>query len=202
MFSSQKEESDLMKIYAIYIFRRNGDKAQIIDTSSDFTDISRLYRKNVKELCDFAATQLAASPDTTQFVSARDDQIPKCIFHKFRKDDAVSLVVVDEAYPSRSAFNIVREVMQEYEGCRGNFPGGHARSVQEGIRKYQDPKNADKIEKIKANLEETRDIMVQNMEKALARGETLEQMADKSEQLSKDSKMFARQAKKMNGCCS
>lgn len=184
------------------MLQKRGNESATIDSAVDFSDIGFLYRKNVQELCDFAVKQLAAAEDQTAYVSAKEPKIEQCLFHKFRKDNSIAIIVVDAAYPSRAAFNILRELMTEYDSTNGNFPNGQSKVIHKGITEYQDPNNADKLAKIQANLDETKDIMVQNLEKAIGRGESLNEMLEKSENISAQSKLFADKAEDLNRCCS
>ena len=188
-----------MKLYALYIMTRQGDKATIVDAARDFNDVSFIYRKNAVELCDFYAQSLATSPKEDKFLTAQEKQF---LFFSFRKGNACSMLIASDDYPSRAAFSIIREIMTEYEQCQGKFPGGKCAAIQRGIREYQKPANADKLLKIQENLEETRQIMTQNLEAAIGRGETLDELASKSQNISEQSKLFARKARDMNRCCS
>ena len=188
-----------MKIYAVYNYRSNGDKADIVDKAQDFSDVGRLYKKHVIEIADFAALQLATSKNPQTNVTAEERDF---YFHAFRKGDVCTILVATKDYPSRTAFSILREVMNEYDQYGGNFPGGKSQSIQKAITAYQDPKNADKLAAIHQNLDETKEIMVTNLEKAIGRGESLEELAQRSENISAQSKIFAREARDLNRCCS
>jgi synaptobrevin family protein YKT6 len=188
-----------MKLYSLYIITRDGDKATTIDLAQDFSDVSYFYRKNAIELCDLAAANLATSPKPDIAMSAQEKQF---MFHQYRKGNVAVVLVATEDYPSRSAFVILREMLSEYEQCQGHYPGGQSAVIKRAITEYQDPARADKLLKIHQNLEETQSIMVQNLAAAIARGESLSELAQKSEQISAQSKAFAREAEKMNSCCS
>ena len=69
------------------------------------------------------------------------------------------------------------------------------------IVKYQDPREADKLYSIRCNLDETKEIMYQNIENILARGEQIDDLVQRSSDLSKTSKQFYKTTKKMNRCC-
>lgn len=73
--------------------------------------------------------------------------------------------------------------------------------LDEQIKKYQEPTQVDNISKIQKDLDETREVMVQNIEKVIARGEKLDDLLDKTNDLSESSKVFAKRAKNMNSCC-
>ena len=51
------------------------------------------------------------------------------------------------------------------------------------------------------NLDETRDVLHNTIDSVLQRGEKLEDLVERSGELSAQSKLFYKQAKKANGCC-
>jgi synaptobrevin family protein YKT6 len=172
----------------------------LIDKSSNFSDVSFLYRSNAEEVVNFACFELANGNKMDTYVSAEES---KKLFHMYRPvPDVAVVIVVDAEYPSRSAFLICRNIANEYSSNGNSFPGGKSQIMSEGIIKYQDPQNADKILKIQNNLAEAQSIMVTNLELAIARGESLEKLAEKADSLSASSKQFVRESKKLNGCCS
>ena len=69
------------------------------------------------------------------------------------------------------------------------------------MAKYQDPVNADQIMKIQKNLDETRDVLHKTIDSVLERGEKLEDLVERSGELSAQSKLFYKQAKRANSCC-
>ena len=65
----------------------------------------------------------------------------------------------------------------------------------------QDPAQADKLTKIQRDLDETKVVLHKTIESMLERGEKLDNLVDKSNDLSIASQMFYKQAKKTNSCC-
>ena len=65
----------------------------------------------------------------------------------------------------------------------------------------QDPHQADKLAKIQADLDETKVVLHKTIESMLERGEKLDNLVDKSQDLSMASQMFYKQARKTNSCC-
>jgi len=65
----------------------------------------------------------------------------------------------------------------------------------------QAPVQADKLTKIQQDLDETKIILHKTIESVLDRGEKLDQLVDKSNDLSLASQMFYKQARKTNSCC-
>lgn len=183
-----------MKIYALYMFKTNGDKATLVDAARDFSDVGFMYRKHFVELSDFAAANLATSPSSDMFISAKEQRF---ILHMFHREGSAAIVVATEDYPSRAAFQILLTIMTEYELCNGKFPNGKSDVIQRGIREYQRSENADKLLKIQDNLQE---IMTQILEAAISRSEPPE-LAEKSSEFSEQAKIFIRQAQERNRWC-
>lgn len=65
--------------------------------------------------------------------------------------------------------------------------------------KYQDPLQADTLMRTQRELDDVRDTMMKNIDQLLARGEQLQSLMDRSEDLSFQSKVFLRETDQ--GCC-
>ena len=71
------------------------------------------------------------------------------------------------------------------------------------IKQFQDPKEVDKLEKLKSELQEVEKIVHKNMDDLLKRDEDLNKLMAKSEDVSKLSLDFYNNAKKTTKrCCS
>ena len=69
------------------------------------------------------------------------------------------------------------------------------------LARYQDPAAADKLLQIQRELDETKIVLHKTIDSVLARGEKLDNLVEKSSDLSLASQMFYKQAKKSNSCC-
>ena len=69
------------------------------------------------------------------------------------------------------------------------------------LAEYQDPSKADKISAIQKELNETTAVLSKTIDNVLERGEKLDDLVSKSQDLSSQSKVFYKQAKKTNSCC-
>jgi synaptobrevin family protein YKT6 len=121
----------------------------------------------------------------------------------------VAIAVMDKEYPSRSAFCVLGKMCDDYvdrvvgDGWRvvtEDDTRGDA-LLADAIVRYQDPMEADKILKIQRELDETKVVLHKTIDSVLARGEKLDNLVDKSTDLSLASQMFYKQAKKQNQCC-
>jgi synaptobrevin homolog YKT6 len=68
------------------------------------------------------------------------------------------------------------------------------------LSEYQDPREVDAVNKVQGEVDATKIILKNNIE-ALNRGENLEDLLKRSENVSDQAKYFAKSAKKMNACC-
>jgi len=127
--------------------------------------------------------------------------------HVYVRDDGLSAVLVSDAeYPHRVSHTLLTKVLDEVsastdwktanEETLRNFKG-----LDTFLARYQNPKEADALTKIQAELDETKIIMHNTIEAVLERGEKLDDLVAKSEGLSSQSKMFYKTARKTNSCC-
>jgi synaptobrevin family protein YKT6 len=69
------------------------------------------------------------------------------------------------------------------------------------LLKFQKPEEADKILKIQKELDETKAVLVKSIDDLLMRGEKIEDLARKSNDLSFQSKAFVEKSEELNSCC-
>jgi synaptobrevin homolog YKT6 len=125
-----------------------------------------------------------------------------------RGDGLGGTVTTDEEYPARVAFVLLGQILEEFCTTMGDawktsvqpeslpFP-----AAEQYIQKYQNPAEADKVTKIQRDLDETTQILHKTIDSVLERGVKLDNLVDKSNDLSAQSKLFYKQAKKTNSCC-
>ena len=125
-----------------------------------------------------------------------------------RSDGLGGTVTTDLEYPARVAFVLLGQLLEDFTATLGDtwktctvpesiaFP-----KIDEYLQKYQDPSSADKITKIQKDLDETTQILHKTIDSVLERGVKLDNLVERSNDLSAQSKMFYKQAKKTNSCC-
>jgi len=125
-----------------------------------------------------------------------------------RSDGLGGAVTTDMEYPARVAFVLLGQLLEEYSAKLGNtwqmcntpetiaYP-----PIEEYLQKFQDPAAADKVTKIQKDLDETTQILHKTIDSVLERGVKLDNLVERSNDLSATSKMFYKQAKKTNSCC-
>ena len=103
---------------------------------------------------------------------------------------------------------MLRKVLGDYQALWGERWKGIKEdytaklpALEELLKQYQNPADVDKLVKLDRQLLETKDVLHKTVEAVLARGEKLDDLITKSDELSSQSKLFYRQAKKTNSCC-
>lgn len=105
--------------------------------------------------------------------------------------------MTDREYDERIAHSLLGKVIDEFltKYNRPAFINASANSLslptlKSDVEKYQDPRQADNIFKIQAELDETKIEIRKTIEAVLERGQKIDDMVAKSENLSASSKMF------------
>jgi synaptobrevin family protein YKT6 len=122
-----------------------------------------------------------------------------------RQDDGLCAVVISAPeYPTRVAKTLAQFLCEKYGAGvsmhvavkedlpRGmGFPGGLATVLEE----YKTPEKVDTICRLHSELSETKEVVAKSIELLMSRGERLEDLVAKSEDLSRTTKMFYTKAK-------
>lgn len=117
------------------------------------------------------------------------------------------MVVADEEYPVRVAFSMITDLLNKYTKFDPSWneatqdKNAEPDFLKEALEKFQNPKEADKVLKIQQTVDEIKSIMHKNIDDILKRGETLDALMEKSNDLSSTSVAFFKTAKKQNQCC-
>uniref|UniRef100_A0A8B9QMX4 YKT6 v-SNARE homolog n=1 Tax=Apteryx owenii TaxID=8824 RepID=A0A8B9QMX4_APTOW len=125
-----------------------------------------------------------------------------------RNDGLAGVVIADNEYPQRVCFTLLDKVLDEFsrQVSKIDWPSGSPATINytalDGyLSKYQNPREADPMTRVQAELDETKIILHNTMESLLERGEKLDDLVSKSEVLGAQSKAFYKTARKQNSCC-
>lgn len=119
-------------------------------------------------------------------------------FHAYgRSEGLAGIIISDHEYPALVAHQLLSKLVDEFlsKHPRSIFTSAPAGGVpfpplKEYIVKYQDPAQADSIMKIQKELDETKITLHKTIESVLERNVKLDDLVNKSEGLSSQSKMF------------
>lgn len=198
-----------MKVTALSLWKSNGDDREphVLGKAEDVAEFGFFQRPSVREMLVFISRTVAKRTAVGARQSVAQDAY---MVHVTNKGGLIAVAVVDAEYPSRSAFCVLSAMLEEYETRVVVGDAWRALSADDSrgdemlegmLIKYQDPSAADKILKIQRELDDTKVVLHKTIDSVLARGEKLDNLVDKSTDLSLASQMFYKQAKKQNQCC-
>lgn len=198
-----------MKIVGISVVRTGVDIPDPITlaVANDLSSFGFFQRPSVKEMLMFLTKTFTKRTEPGQRQSiTHEGYIVHCYV---RSDGLGGAVISDTEYPARVAFVLLGEMLEDFTNTVGDTwrTATAPESVpfhkleEHYIVKYQDPASADKVTKIQNDLDETTQILHKTIDSVLERGVKLDNLVDRSNDLSAQSKMFYRQAKKTNSCC-
>jgi len=196
-----------MKVVGISILRTIKDSDPIpLSSACDLASFGYFQRQTVKEMLSFLSKTFTKRTTEGQRQSiTHESYVVHCYV---RSDGLAGTVTTDLEYPSRVAYVLLTQLLDDFTNTMGDswtsvdqpdsvsFP-----PIEEYLQKYQNPAEADKVTKIQKDLDETTQVLHKTIDSVLERGVKLDNLVERSDDLSRQSKMFYKQAKKTNSCC-
>jgi len=203
----------MVKLVSIVIYRHGDEeknqKPVRLAYVADLSPFSFWSRSTIGEHIRSATRAICMETKigNRQSVSIKD--IPYVVHSYVRTDGLSGLVVTDSEYPQRIAFALLLKTLRSYEESDeftsskwkeiGSDLTSEPQFMRDNLEAYQDP-SADKLFKIQKELDELKDIMNDNINRVLERGESLEVLMARSEDLSTSALKFYDKVPK-TGCC-
>lgn len=194
----------MVKLYSISVLRNDTKPAHEISHASDLSSFPWLTRSTAQEFMTFTSGKVAEGTKAglRQTIEEKGQK-----FHVYARTEGIcGVIIADGDYPQRVAFTLLNKVLDEFlaKHPRSKWAMGTPKlsmpELDTYIMKYQDPKQADTIMRVQQELDETKIVLHKTIDSVLQRGEKLDDLVARSDQLSTQSKLFARQAKKTNSC--
>ncbi|RNA28884.1 synaptobrevin YKT6 -like protein [Brachionus plicatilis] len=198
-----------MKLYAIFVILKSpdGGEAKILKKASDLNNFGFFQRSSVEEFLKFTAKIITERTSAGSRSSVKEQDYMAHVY--VRTDNLTGVVVSDQEYSNRVAHTLLNKILDEFTKV---VPSNTWNNLNEGeanyndlpalLSKFQNPKEADALTKLQLDLDETKIILHGTIESILQRGEKLDDLVAKSEDLGIQSKTFYKTAKKTNACCS
>jgi len=201
-----------MRIISFYLLKQNGQTANILASAHQLDFISFFKRPFFKEHLNFGARTAVSrlKPGDKSFIEDKEEKDVKS-FVDIQKNGLGVVIVFDREYPEKVILIIAKEIINEFYKVKTDDEFIDVKSdvdwsisaLDTMIKKYQDPKEADKLMKLQSQLEEVNQIMTRNLDDILKRGETLDNLMSKSKDVSTVSYNFYKKARETNKkCCS
>ncbi|MCJ1334974.1 palmitoyltransferase [Bachmanniomyces sp. S44760] len=195
-----------MKIYYIGVLKNEDKPAHELCVEKDLSSYSRFTGSNYGQFMTLFAKTVA---ERTRPGQRQDVEEQAYTFHAYGRTEGVAgIIITDKDYPGLVAHQLLSKIVDEFLArhprtsfSAQNPPLLDLPELKDYIVKYQDPQQADSIMKIQRELDETKIVLHKTIESVLQRGEKIDDLVLKSNDLSNQSRMFYTQAKKQNSCC-
>ena len=198
-----------MRILSIHVFSLYKAKPIILASAFQVDFVSIFQRGTLKNFINFHSRLVI---ERVQKDTHAQVQLEKGICYAFSSDDKIGVTMIcDEEYPKRVAIDILLKVHDNFKlfQAQNNLDLNKIEDdtdvkfnyIETAIADWQDPSKKDSIMKLQNELNDVQDIMRQNLNELLKREENLENLMEKSKDLSAASVNFYKQAKKTNRCC-
>ncbi|KIM76856.1 hypothetical protein PILCRDRAFT_77279 [Piloderma croceum F 1598] len=196
-----------MKVYSLSVILAppNGTST-VLSAASDLSSFSFYQKGSVGEFMSFFSKTVAERTPQTQRQSVQENNYTAHVYNRGGAEQLVGVIITDQEYPVRPAFSLLTKVLDDFASkvSQSSYSNPSAISFPEintYIQKYQDPRQADAIMKVQQELDETKIVLHKTIESVLQRGEKLDNLVERSNALSMQSKAFYKTAKKQNSCC-
>mmetsp|Transcript_6538 Transcript_6538/g.11149 ORF Transcript_6538/g.11149 Transcript_6538/m.11149 type:complete len:202 (-) Transcript_6538:609-1214(-) len=198
-----------MKLTAICILKWNGQETApvFLGSAIDVSNFGYFQRPAVREGIMFIARTIVQRTSSGQRQTVKNAEY---LCHVYVKPESglAAIVMADGDYPVTAAFSVIHKLLDDFSEQAGDsWQNAEADCLlatpllEPALTKYQDPTQVDKLSKIQKDLDETKIVLHQTIDSVLRRGEKLDNLVGKSNDLSLASQMFYKQARKTNSCC-
>ncbi|KAK0457668.1 snare protein YKT6 [Desarmillaria tabescens] len=196
-----------MKVFSIsVILAPPSGQCTVLSTASDLSSYSFYQKGSVGEFMTFFSRTVAERTAQGQRQSIQENNYTAYVYNRGGAEQLAGVIITDQEYPVRPAFSLLSKLLDDFTAKvpQSSFSDPSSISfpdINTYLQKYQDPRQADTIMRVQQELDETKIVLHKTIESVLQRGEKLDNLVDRSNALSAQSKMFYKTAKKQNSCC-
>lgn len=196
-----------MHIFSLRLFNTNKNDPIQLSYAEDLSPLPFIARmsNSPSELLLFLSRTFVKHTERGTHQGCKEGEYIGWVHHK--SNGMAGVIICDNEYDRRVAFNLLSKCMSEYETKNWDWSindidrKGMDNNLYKLLIEYQKPVNIDVILKITQNLESTKIILHQSIDKMLERGEKIDVLLDKTNDLSVTSKNFYKKSKKLNSWC-
>jgi len=125
------------------------------------------------------------------------------IFHYIVEGGIVYLCMADEEFGRRAPFTFLEDIKSRFQSQYGGqalsaptkgMNMDFSKTLQKQMDYFSNNPNADKVSKVRGEIDEVKSVMVQNIERVLERGERIELLVDRTENLNQQAFNFKKQS--------
>uniref|UniRef100_A0A803U0K5 YKT6 v-SNARE homolog n=1 Tax=Anolis carolinensis TaxID=28377 RepID=A0A803U0K5_ANOCA len=154
-----------MKLYSLSVLYKGDPKVHLLKAAYDVSSFSFFQRSSVQEFMTFTSQLIVERSEPGSRASVKEQEY---LCHVYVRNDGLAAVVIaDNEYPPRVCFTLLDKVLDEFsrQVSKIDWPSGTPTTINytalDGyLSKYQNPREADAMTKVQAELDETKVILV------------------------------------------
>lgn len=197
----------MVKLYSICVLYKGTESTRTLKSAYDLQQFGYFQRGSIQEFMAFTSKIITERSNPCSRQSIKEQEYMCHVY--VRADNLTGVAISDHEYLYRVAHNMLNKVLDDFAA---KVPSHLWPNTEESLVPYpdlpatlalwQNPRDADSLTRVQEEVEETKIILHNAFTAVLERGEKLDDLVSKSENLSSQSKMFYKTAKKTNSCCS
>ncbi|KAF9285930.1 Vesicle-associated membrane protein [Mortierella alpina] len=192
-------------IYAL-VARGSLILAEYTNSSGNFTTgiaihICQLRRQKTKKNWFLTEAILEKIPPNNSKMTYVYDRY---LFHYICEDGLTYMCMADDSFDRRIPFAFLQDIKQKFleqygreralESLLPYSMNEFSKTLAAQMEYFSTNPNADRIKQVKGEIEQVKDVMVQNIERVLERGERIELLVDKTDNLNQQAFAFKRRS--------
>ncbi|KAG1697677.1 Synaptobrevin YKT6 [Nymphon striatum] len=194
----------MVKLYSLTVlYKVDSNKANTLKAVYELSSFGFFQRNSVLEFMKFTSQIVTQRSQPATRSSVREQEYMCHVY--VRGDNLAGVLISDHEYPNRVAHTVLTKVLDEFatkvpevSWASGSGENYSIAELQNYLDKFQNPQQADAMSKIQNDLDETKIILHNTIEAVLQRGEKLDDLVAKSDELSLQSKAFYKTVCKEN----
>ncbi|KAK3368125.1 Longin-like domain-containing protein [Podospora didyma] len=188
------------------VFKNTEKPAVQLCGAHELREFSRFTRNEYGNFMTMISKTVAERTNPSQRQSVEEQDY---VVHCYARSEGIAGVIITKDYPPIAAHSVLSKLIDQFlaetpidtiRAAKADngvaFP-----AINDYLKTYQDANEASSIAKIQQELDETKIVLHKAIDSVLQRGEKLDDLVAKSSDLSAQSKMFYKSAKKQNSCC-
>lgn len=197
----------IMRILSIHLYKWQQEAPIQLCCAHELGFLGYLKRSTVRDLLNFNSRTCCGRSRPNDRTAIHLEQDVGICYLAIHPNTLGVTVITDPEYPQRVAFTLIAEILRQFQALGLDWGSLRADAnlpfpeLATQLQRYQNPAEADRLTKIQSELNQVTEVMHRNIEELMKRGETLESLMARSEDLSGVSYDFYKRAKKNNQCC-
>ena len=194
-----------MKVLSISLLHRINRESVFLGHAVYLSHFGFFKRKTIREMLTFIPRILV---DTNKIGSCGSMEYHQYVCYYLWYRGICGILICDCDYPERVVFKILYKAITDFLVSTGSEWTGQIIDNFRGFPKLykilvksQDPCKVDKLFKIQSDLYSTQKTINQTIDIILERGEKIDDLIQRSDDISRESKLFYKGAKNTNSCC-